>query len=54
MRGHFFLYEEFRAMKEAVEKVGLGAFDVENLFYNNAKNLIESTGFFMAGAGASE
>ena len=50
----FFLYEEIRAMKEAVEEIGLGTSDVENLFYSNASRIIESAGFSMEGAGASE
>jgi hypothetical protein len=50
----FFLYEEIRAMKDAVEELGLGKSDVESLFYNNAKRIIESAGFSMEGAGASE
>jgi predicted TIM-barrel fold metal-dependent hydrolase len=41
----FFLYEEMRAMKEAVHEVGLGALDVEDIFYNNAKDILASTGF---------
>jgi uncharacterized protein len=40
----FFLYEEIRAMKEAVDELGLGRSDVENLFYGNAERIIESAG----------
>lgn len=50
----FFVYEEIRAMKEAVQEVGLGASDVEDIFYTNAKNILESTGFSMAEAGRPE
>lgn len=49
----FFLYEEIKAMKEAVEELGLVRSDIENLFYGNAAELIESTGFSMAHAGTS-
>ena len=47
----FFLYEEIKAMKDAVQEVGLDKGDVENIFYANARKLIESTGFSMVEAG---
>ncbi|MCP4312399.1 MAG: amidohydrolase family protein [Bacteroidetes bacterium] len=47
----FFLYEEIKAMKEAVNELGLNKSDVEDIFYNNAKRIFESTGFSMADAG---
>ena len=43
----FFLYEEIKAMKNAVQEIGLDKADVKNIFYNNSKDLIESTGFSM-------
>jgi len=50
----FFLYEEMMAIKDAVNEVGLQKTDVEDIFYNNAKKIIESTGFPMADAGRAE
>jgi len=47
----FFLYEEMKAMKEAVNELGLNKSEVEDIFYNNAKRILESTGFSMADAG---
>ena len=47
----FFLYEEMKAMKEAVNELGLNKFEVEDIFYNNAKRIIEATGFSMVNAG---
>ena len=38
----YFMYEEIRAMKQAVTKLGLGKNSVENMFYNNAANLLET------------
>ncbi len=37
----FFMYEEIYAMKQASEACGLTKADVEDMFYNNAKNLID-------------
>ena len=37
----FFMYEEILAFKRAAAKVGLKKADVEDAFYNNAKNLID-------------
>ncbi len=39
-----FLYEEIRAVKKAVERVGLSGDFVQGLFYTNGMNLIESIG----------
>ncbi len=47
----FFLYEEMKAMKEAVNELGLNKSDVEFIFYDNAKRIFESTGFSMEDAG---
>lgn len=47
----FFLYEEIKAMKEAINEIGLKKSDVEDIFYNNAKEILESTGFSMVNAG---
>lgn len=47
----FFLYEEMRAMKAAVNELGLGTNDVQDIFCNNAAALLASTGFSMADAG---
>jgi len=38
----FFLYEEIDAFRRAAERVGLSCGDVEDVFYNNAKMMIES------------
>lgn len=37
----FFLYEEIKAFKQASEATGLSKADVEDVFYHNAKRLIE-------------
>ena len=37
----FFLYEEMYAMRQATEALGLGRKDVEDLFYGNARRLID-------------
>lgn len=37
----YFMYEEILAMKKATTNIGLGKDDVEDLFYNNAKELID-------------
>ena len=34
------MYEEILAMKRACSRLGLGKDDVENLFYNNANQLL--------------
>lgn len=47
----FFLYEEIKAMKEAINDLGLGKADVEDIFYNNAKRIFESTGFSISKSG---
>ena len=36
----FFMYEEIKAIKRAIERVGLGRSDVEAVFYTNAKRLL--------------
>ena len=41
----FFMYEEIDAFRRAAAATGLTASDIEDVFYNNAKNLIESVGF---------
>lgn len=38
----YFMYEEILAMKQATEKLGYSKEQVENLFFNNADNLINS------------
>ncbi|MCQ2478244.1 MAG: amidohydrolase, partial [Clostridia bacterium] len=38
----FFMYEEIAAFKKAAENCNLTKSDIEDIFYNNAKNLIES------------
>jgi len=40
----FFLYEEIDAFRRAAERVGLSRDDVEDVFYNNAKAVIETVG----------
>jgi len=37
----FFMYEEVYAMKKACEACGLTRADVEDIFYGNAKRLID-------------
>ncbi len=41
----FFLYEEIRSILRAAEETGLTEADLEDLFYNNAKRLIEASGY---------
>ena len=38
----FFMYEEIRAFKCAAEEVGLSSEDVEAVFYDNARRLVDS------------
>ena len=38
----FFMYEEIDAFRRAAERCGLTKSDIEDIFYNNANNLIES------------
>ena len=38
----FFLYEEIKAFKQAAEKTGLSRSDIEDVFYNNARQLIDT------------
>ena len=38
----YFMYEEIRAMKQAVKNLGLDKNDVEDLFYNNAKSVLDA------------
>ncbi len=38
----FFMYEEIDAFRRASERCGLTRADIEDVFYNNARNLIES------------
>jgi predicted TIM-barrel fold metal-dependent hydrolase len=40
----FFLYEELLAFRRAAEAVGLNDADLEDVFFNNARRLIESAG----------
>ena len=39
----FFMYEIVDAFRQAAERTGLSRSDIEDVFYNNAYNLIEST-----------
>lgn len=39
----YFMYEEIRAMKKATTNLGMGKEDIENLFYNNANELLKNT-----------
>lgn len=39
----YFMYEEIRAMKKATSNLGMGKEDIEDLFYNNANELLENT-----------
>lgn len=41
----FFLYEEITAMLRAAADVGLKTEEIADIFYNNAKRMLESTGF---------
>jgi len=41
----FFMYEEIDAMRKAAEACNLSKNDVENIFYNNARQMIESAGY---------
>ncbi len=41
----FFMYEEINAFKKAAEETGLSRTDIENVFYNNSKRIIEKRGF---------
>lgn len=38
----FFMYEELRAFKKAAEKCGLTKEDIEDIFYNNSKAILDS------------
>ena len=38
----FFMYEEIDAMRRAAENTGLGKGDIEDMFYNNAKKILDS------------
>ncbi|MCF6334663.1 MAG: amidohydrolase, partial [Spirochaetales bacterium] len=38
----FFMYEELRAFKKAAKKSGLGKKDIEDIFYNNSKIILDS------------
>jgi len=38
----FFMYEIIDAFRQAAERTGLSPADIEDVFYNNARNLIES------------
>ncbi len=40
----FFLYEEILAFKKAAQQTNLSRSDVEDIFYNNANNIIEHVG----------
>jgi len=40
----FFLYEELLAFKDAAGRTGLNERDIENVFFNNARSLINSVG----------
>ena len=37
----FFMYEELRAFKKASERTGLSSTDLEDVFYNNARALLD-------------
>ena len=41
----FFMYEEILAFKCAAERTGLMQKDITDIFYENAKSLIESISF---------
>jgi hypothetical protein len=36
----FFMYEEIKAIKRAMERIGLGRSDAEAVFYSNAKRFL--------------
>ena len=38
----FFMYEELKAFKQAAEAVGLSRAEIEDVFFNNAKEIINS------------
>jgi hypothetical protein len=40
----FFMYEELLAFKEAAQKTGLNTGDIEDIFFNNAREMLEDTG----------
>ena len=41
----FFLYEEILSLLEAADEVGLSVDDLEKLFYENARGILERTGY---------
>jgi len=41
----FFMYEEINAFRKAAEETGLSKSDIEDVFYNNSRKIIENTGF---------
>ena len=41
----FFMYEEIAAFLDAARQTGLGAADLEDAFYNNARRVLESAGY---------
>ena len=45
----FFLYEEIKAFRKAAEETGLNSSDIEDIFYHNARRIIESVGFSFDG-----
>lgn len=40
----FFMYEELLAFKKAAEETGLSAADLEDIFYNNARRILDAAG----------
>ena len=38
----FFIYEEIREILKGVYKTGLGKKDIDNIFFNNIKNILDS------------
>jgi len=41
----FFMYEEINAFRKAAEETGLSKNDIEDVFYNNSRKIIEKAGF---------
>ena len=41
----FFMYEEIEAFRQAAEKTGLTAPDIEDIFHGNAVGMLEKAGW---------
>ncbi len=41
----FFMYEEINAFRLAAEEAGLNRKNIEDIFYNNARKILEKCGF---------